>query len=111
MVIKFLKNLIKKNTMIFILIVVTVIVSSVILNFSYGLYQNYHTMKVESIAGNYSTNLLIRDDSITKGELEEFILSISDETNSHISIWGIGLYEDDDKKTSSTLVFRWKIER
>jgi len=98
MVIKFLKNLIKKNTMIFILIVVTVIVSSVILNFSYGLYQNYHTMKVESIAGNYSTNLLIRDDSITKGELEEFILSISDETNSHISIWGIGLYEDDDKK-------------
>ncbi len=97
MIKKFLKNLIKNNTMFFVLLMITVVVSTLILNFSYGLYQNYHTLKAESVNDNYYTNLLIRDDTITKGELEEFILSICEDTNAHINLWSIDLYENGDK--------------
>lgn len=108
MIIKFLKNLIKNNTMFFILLMITVVISSLILNFSYGLYQNYHTLKVESINDNYYTNLLIRDDTITKGELEEYILSISEDTNIHINLWSIDLYENGDKNNKYPFGIRVK---
>ena len=47
-ILKNLKALIKNEGMIFMLMIVCIISSSLIINFSYGLYQNYNVIKNES---------------------------------------------------------------
>lgn len=81
-----LKNLtsfIKNERLIFIIMVICILCSSMILNFSYGLYQNYNAAKTEA---EYDMNIIVPTIaegctiSITNGDLRAFSEHISQES-------------------------------
>lgn len=85
---KNIKSFITSEKMIFILILVCVITSSFIINFSYGLYQNYHIVQEEELSGITEIDILINDsDSVTKDKIKNCVFSISDETNDALKMY------------------------
>jgi len=62
-ILKNLKSFIQNEKMIFLLIFICIITSSFIINFSYGLYQNYNVIKEEEESENYNITIDINDKS------------------------------------------------
>lgn len=74
--------------MIFFLILVCVVTSSFIINFSYGLYQNYNVIKKEESSEFTEIPITINNqDAITKAKIKECVFSVSDKTNNAINMY------------------------
>lgn len=65
-----LKNLAKNEKFIFAVMLVCIFVSAWIMTFSYGLYQNYHSMRIESeIDSKEIIPEIAAGETLTQGEL------------------------------------------
>lgn len=72
----------KTERMLFILIVLCVMSSTIVLHFAYGLYQNYHVIRVEKENEMQEMVVEIVDPTrVTKEALETCLLSLSDDVN------------------------------
>ena len=86
--IKNIQLFIKKEKMIFFLILVCVITSSFIINFSYGLYQNYNVIKEEESSEFTEIPITINNrEAVTKAKIKECVFSVSDKTNNAINMY------------------------
>ncbi|MBE6845703.1 MAG: FtsX-like permease family protein [Ruminococcus sp.] len=91
-ILKNLKSFIQNEKMIFLLIFICIITSSFIINFSYGLYQNYNVIKEEEESENYNITIDINDKSnVSKEKIKKCVLSISPETNDKIIMYSFNL--------------------
>jgi len=81
----------KTEKMIFILVIVCIITSSFIINFSYGLYQNYHVIKDEEESELYEFeipfNNNLNENYVSKEDLKNTLLSFSDSLNQAIDMY------------------------
>ena len=86
-VFKNLKGFAKHEKVIFIVLIVCIIVSSFVMNFSFGLYMNYQTALNEStedfkrIVPHISEN-----ETLTKGEFRQFLEAIDEKTQEKIHL-------------------------
>lgn len=86
--IKNIQSFIKNEKMIFILVLLCIITSSFIINFSYGLYQNYHVVKEEESSEFTEIDIMINDnDSVTKEKIKDCVFSVSDKTNDALKMY------------------------
>jgi len=86
--IKNLISLIRTEKIIFVLMLLCVISSSVVINFSYGLYGNYQREKIESESAAKTIEMETVDSTaVTKDKLKECALSLSDGTNNDIEMY------------------------
>jgi len=94
-----IKSFIKTEKMIFILIIICIIASSFIINFSYGLYQNYHVVKEEEESDLYSFEITFNNDLngdyASKDVLKNTLLSFSDSLNDSIDMYFVVPYSDE----------------
>lgn len=88
LVLRNIRSFIKGEQMIFLLLILCIVTSSVILNFSYGLYQNFHILKTEESTDMAAMPMTLRGD-ITKAEVERYMLSLSSDTNDSIISWSM----------------------
>lgn len=85
---KNLKSFIHNEKMIFVLIIICIVTSAFIINFSYGLYQNYNVIKEETNSELNEIIITVNDSKIvTKDKLKNCIFSISDNTNESIDMY------------------------
>jgi len=91
-VFKNLKSFAKHEKVIFIILIICVITSSFVMNFSYGLYMNYKTALYESredlqkIWPQLSENM-----TLTKGEFQQFVEAIDATTHDKIDLIYAGI--------------------
>lgn len=77
----------KRETMIFIILIICVITSAFVMNFSYGLYINFNTainensLELKTIAPLVSENAIL-----TKGEFQAFVDNLDNDTKEKISL-------------------------
>ncbi len=89
-VLKNLKSFIRTEKMIFLLIILCISSSAIIINFAFGLYQNYNVVKTEEDSGLNSFEIDIIDGTrVTKDILKECVLSLSEQTNDNIDMYYI----------------------
>ncbi len=97
-VLKNITSFIKTEKMIFILIIICVIASSFIINFSYGLYQNYNVVKGNETSELYSLEIPFNNDLngnyAEKKILRDTVLSFSDSLNENIDMYLVKPYSD-----------------
>lgn len=87
-ILKNIKSFVKLEKMIFLLILLCIVTSSFIINFSYGLYQNYNVIKKEKNSEFKELCITINDsDSVTKDKLKNCVFAISNKTNKSISMY------------------------
>ncbi len=98
-IIKNIKSFIKTEKLIFILILICVIASSFIINFSYGLYQNYHVIKEEQESDLGTFEITFNNDLngnyAAKDILKNTLLSFSDSLNDSINMYLVKPYTDE----------------
>lgn len=82
-----IKNLAKNEKFIFAVMLVCIFVSAWIMTFSYGLYQNYHSMRIE---GETDSKEIIPEiaagETLTQGELKLYLNSLSDTVLSGMNV-------------------------
>lgn len=89
-VFKNLKSFIYTEKMIFLLILLCVSSSSIVINFAYGLYQNYNIVKIEENSGLNSFEIEVTNSTmVTKENLKECVLSLSESINNNIDMYYI----------------------
>ena len=82
-----IKNLVKNEKFIFAVMLVCIFVSAWIMTFSYGLYQNYHAMRIEGESDSKEISPEIAgDEPLTRSELAMYLGSLSDELLSDANI-------------------------
>lgn len=89
-IIKNIKSFIRTEKTIFVLVLLCVITSSFIINFSYGLYQNYHVIKSEEESELYEFEILFNntnDNYATQAMLKNTLLSFSDTINNQVDMY------------------------
>ena len=87
-IVKNMHSFLKNEKMIFMLIILCVVTSSFIINFSYGLYQNYNVVKAEETSEFTEIPIIINNqEAITKAKVKECVFSISDKTNKAINMY------------------------
>lgn len=87
-VIKNLKSFVRTEKMIFLLIILCVSSSAIIINFAFGLYQNYNIVKTDEESGLKSIGIeIVKSDMVTKDILKECLFSISESTNNNIDMY------------------------
>lgn len=88
----------KNERLIFCVTIICVLCSSLILNFSYGLYQNYNVKKTESeIDLNTIIPTIAEECTLTKGDLKNFSMALSQDTLDAMEVI-YGMAELDDFK-------------
>ena len=88
-----LRSMLKQEKVISFLIIICIIISSIILNFAYGLYRNYDREKAEASADLQEIQISInKETNLTKKEFKTYVESVSEETQKNISIWFISGY-------------------
>lgn len=86
--IKNMQSFMKREKIIFILVLICIITSSFIINFSYGLYQNYNVIKAEENSDFTRIDITINDrDSVTKEKIKECVFSVSNKTNNALRMY------------------------
>lgn len=82
-----IKNLVKNEKFIFAVMLVCIFVSAWIMTFSYGLYQNYHALRIEGESDSKEISPEIAgDEPLTRSELAMYLESLSDELLSDANI-------------------------
>lgn len=80
-ILKNITRFLKNERLIFCVIVICVLCSSLILNFSYGLYQNYNVKKTESeIELNTIIPTIAEGCTLTKGDLQKYSMALTQDT-------------------------------
>lgn len=75
-----LRNLVKNEKTIFAVLLICVFVSAWLMTFSYGLYQNYNSLKIEGEAESKDVRPEINEgETVTRGELKRFLDSLPSE--------------------------------
>ena len=85
--------------MIFFLILICVITSSFVIDFSYGLYQNYHIIKEDAESDLTSMTISFNNTEekyASKKLTGDTLLSFSDELNDGVSFYDISIKNEDD---------------
>ena len=87
-----LKNLVsflKNEKMIFLLVILCIITSSFVINFSYGLYQNFNVVREETENDELVEIIIEINDSkqVTKNKIKNCVFSISGKTNNAIDMY------------------------
>lgn len=80
----------KKEKMIFLLITICIITSSFIINFSYGLYQNYHIRIIEAESEMYDLEVIFnnsKENYASKETLKYTLLRFSENLNKSIEMY------------------------
>ena len=97
--------------LIFVVMILCILCSSMILNFSYGLYQNYNSIKIESeIELNKISPTIADGFSMTKGDLKKYSEALSPETlNSMEVIYGAGELEGFPSEDAGNMYMRYTI--
>ena len=105
--VRFLKN----ETLIFMVILICVLCSSLILNFSYGLYQNYHVKKNEYELETHKIVPAIAEGcTLTKGELKNYSLALGQDTLDAMEvIYGMASISDFDPEKNGPMYMRYTI--
>lgn len=89
-IVKNIRSFFVTEKMIFFLIMLCVITSSFIVNFSYGLYQNYNVVIEKENSEQNEIVIDINDSSaITKEKIRNCVISVSSETNDKIGMYYI----------------------
>ncbi len=113
-ILKNIKAFVKTEKMIFLLIIMCIITSSFIINFSYGLYQNYHVLKEEEESELYEFDVLFnnsKDAFVSKKELKNVVLSFSDTLNESIDMYLVEPLCDEFMDTGfNRIVIRFSIK-
>lgn len=82
-----IKNLIKHEKFIFAVMLICIFVSAWIMAFSYGLYQNYHTLRIECDNDSMIAQPTIADgETITYAEIKTYLDALPDELLPDINI-------------------------
>lgn len=86
-----IRSLMKKEKMIFAVIMICIISSAFILNFSYGLYKNFQTAKtVETESLSQLALEINKEAAPTHAEVRQFVESLSDETVNQMTFYVSG---------------------
>lgn len=113
-ILKNIKAFVKTEKMIFLLIIMCIITSSFIINFSYGLYQNYHVLKEEEESELYEFNVLFNNSKnafVSKKELKNAVLSFTDTLNESIDMYLVEPLCDEFMDTGfNRIVIRFSIK-
>lgn len=87
-IIRNLKSFIQGEKTIFMLVLLCIVTSSFIINFSYGLYQNYNVIKEEESSELTEMQININNSKlVTKDKLKQCVLSVSSKTNDNITMY------------------------
>ncbi len=77
----------KRETMIFIILIICVLTSAFVMNFSYGLYINYNTAINESSEELKTIMPSVNENSVlTKGEFQRFVEALDEDTQEKIDL-------------------------
>lgn len=113
--IKNIKSFIRTEKMIFILVLLCIISSSFIINFSYGLYQNYHVIKEEEESDLYEFEISFNNDLsgvyASKDRIKQTVISFSDSLNDSIDMYMISPFiEEMPSETYGTIFIRFCVK-
>lgn len=96
--IKNIKSFIKNEKMIFMLVLLCVVTSSFIINFAYGIYQNYSLTKGEIKSEYLSFSVYFKNTEkayASKEKIKSTLLTFPDEINNSIDMYLVGvIYEE-----------------
>lgn len=82
-----IKNLAKNEKFLFAVMLICIFVSAWIMTFSYGLYQNYHSMRIEGeIDSKEISPGIAAGETLTQGELKLYLDSLSDTVLSGMNV-------------------------
>lgn len=102
-----IKSLFKNERMFFLILFICIFLSSFVLNFSYGLYQNYNIKKYEENSKSQSLVIDIKN-PVKKSEFKEYIESLSEKTlSSFSSIFIAGTLDELESDSYNTLDCRF----
>lgn len=91
-----IKSFFKYEKLIFLIMVICVISSAFIINFSYGLYYNYNTQKTESDLELKDINPEIMEGTIiTKKDFKQYIESLNDDSLNAMIVIYVASYLDE----------------
>ena len=98
-----IRDFAKKQPMFFVMVLAGALISSLLMLFAFGVYQNYHEgkreyteMQLYMYAYFYETDPetnLVVDYGVTKAEVEQFITQISPETHEALELLSMELLE------------------
>lgn len=82
-----IKNLVRNEKFIFIVMIICIFSSAWIMTFSYGLYQNYHAMKNESSTDSKEIYPEIANgETLTQGDIKNYINALSEDLLSEMNV-------------------------
>ena len=112
-ILKNISRFIRNETLVFFIILICVFCSSLILNFSYGLYQNYRAKKTAyDLETTTVVPTIVEGASVTKGELKEYSLALSQKTlDAMVVIYGMAHIDElsPDPTDYTTMYMRFTI--
>ena len=89
-VLKSMKSMMQHEKLILLVMCICVFITSIVLNFAYGLYQNYNREKAEASIELQEIGIEINPDSpISKAKLTEYLNALSEDTLNSVSLWFI----------------------
>lgn len=89
-VLKSMKSMMQHEKLILLVMCICVFITSIVLNFAYGLYQNYNREKAEASIELQEIDIKINPDSpISKAKLTEYLNALSEDTLNSVSLWFI----------------------
>lgn len=101
-----IRNLIKHEKFIFVVMLICIFVSAWIMTFSYGLYQNYHTLQIEGEETSKRADPQITDgETVTYGEIKKYLDALSNELLSDVNIiLVISNYDFENSETPGDII-------
>lgn len=101
-----IRNLIKHKKFIFVVMLFCIFVSAWIMTFSYGLYQNYHTLQIEGEETSKRADPQITDgETVTYGEIKKYLDALPDKLLSDVQIiLCMSTYQYESSKTSGDII-------
>ncbi|MBQ8515339.1 MAG: FtsX-like permease family protein [Ruminococcus sp.] len=104
-----IRMFLRREKMIFTVMVICIFSSALILNFAYGLYQNFNTQKMEDNADLQEIVIDIDDDSqLTRKEFQTYIESLSEDVLQNMTVFVAGTLEGVGEDTYNTLDCRFE---
>lgn len=101
----------RNEKIIFFIMVICILSSALILNFSYGLYRNFDTAKKEANADLKSITAIINKDAApTHKQVQEYIESLTEDARQGMCVFIAGKLEEYDIDTYDTLDSRFTYE-
>ncbi len=79
---------VRRERMVFFLLVLCIASSAIVIHFAYGLYQNYHIILEEGESAAKELRVrIVKPENVTKKALHDCLVSVSDETNGDVIMY------------------------